>query len=107
MEIILILIVGAVLSAAWGWWWISRPGERRATRLVGFGNDPLEEATSDVFVFEPSEASADDDDRPPPGMSLARLALAIALSAAVLVAVAWAVGFLIKLQLDRYFLAGG
>ena len=104
------LVAGACLTAAWAWWRMSRPGgagsrsDRRATRLIGFGGTSGE--AGDIFVFAPSPAPALEDDRPPPAMSVARLALAIALSAAVLVAVAWTIGVLIKLQLDRYFIAG-
>jgi hypothetical protein len=111
VEIVVILVAGAGLSAAWAWWRLSRPNapgtpRGRTTRLVGFADSP-EEATSDSFVFAPSPAPPIPDDRPPPAMSIARLALAIALSAAAMVVVGWAIGFLIKLQLDRYFLAGG
>ncbi len=107
----MILVAGAGLSAAWAWSRLGRPaggnpGGRKATHLIGFADTPGE-TTGDIFVFAPSAAPAVDDDRPPPAMSVARLALAIAVSAAALVAVAWAIGFLIKMQLDRYFLAGG
>ena len=109
MEIVLILVAGAGLTAAWVWWRMSRPhvgsrSDRSATRLIGFGGSSGE--AGETFVFAPSPAPAIEDDRPPPAMSVARLALAIALSAAALVAVTWAIGVLIKLQLDRYFLAG-
>ena len=112
VEIVAILVAGAGLSAAWAWWRMSRPdglrtpNGRRASRLVGFGGS-AEEVTGEMFVFAPSEEPAIDDDRPPPGRSVARLALAIAVSSAMLVAAAWAIGFLIKVQLDRYFIAGG
>ncbi len=112
MEIVVILVAGAGLLAAWAWWRMSRPGDgrtqnaRRASRLVGFGGS-AEEPTGEIFVFTPSEEPAIEDDRPPPARSVARLALAIALSSAMLVAAAWAIGFLIKVQLDRYFIAGG
>lgn len=103
------LVAGAGLTAAWGWWRMSPggPGGRRggnATRLIGFGGSSGE--AGDSFVFAPSPAPALDDDRPPPAVSVARLALAITVSAAALVAVAWTIGVLIKLQLDRYFIAG-
>jgi hypothetical protein len=110
VEIVVILVAGAGLSAAWAWWRLSRPNPggtagRRATRLVGFAGSS--EETSDSFVFAPSPTPPVEDDRPPPATSIARLALAIALSAAAMVAMGWAIGFLIKVQLDRYFLAGG
>ena len=107
----MILVAGAGLSAAWAWRRMSRGhgagslSGRKATPLIGFGGSSSEGA-GDTFVFAPSAPPAVEDDRPPPAASVARLALAVAVSAAILVAAAWAIGFLIKLQLDRYFLAG-
>lgn len=107
----MILVVAAGLSAAWAWWRMSRPDGRgapragKATRLIGFGG-ASDEAAGDTFVFAPSPTQVVEDDRPPPAMSMARLALAIALSSAVLVAATWAIGVLIKVQLDRYFIPG-
>jgi hypothetical protein len=111
VEIVLILVAGASLSAAWVWWRMSRPsgvGKPRAgrtTQLIGFGGSSGEEA-GEIFAFAPAAAPALDDDRPRSAVSVARLALAIAVSAAVLVVAAWTIGVLIKLQLDRYFIAG-
>ncbi len=108
----MILVAAAGLSAVAVWWWMARPdsrqgwAERRATRLVGFGGS-ADDMASDVFVFGPSEHPTPREDRPPPAISVARLALVIALWTVVLVVAASAIGFLIKVQLDRYFLSGG
>lgn len=107
----MILVAAAAFSAAGIWWRMSRPAHRRrwneegAPRLVGFGGSG-DEAATDSFVFAPSPGATIRDDRPPRAISLARLALAIAAWTILLVGAAWAVGFLLKLQLDRYFLSG-
>ena len=61
----------------------------------------------DFFVLHPSDAPVPRLDRPPPALSLARLALTVAITTALLVAVAWLIGFAVKVQLDRYFQSGG
>ena len=112
MEIVLILVTAAGLFAAAAGWWLSRSADRRAwggdepARLVGFrgGGD---DAGSEFFAFAPSADAVIREDRPSPAISVARLALAIAVSTVVLVGAVWAIGFLLKLQLDRYFLSGG
>ena len=107
----MILVAAAGLSAAGIWWWMSRPADRRrrkeegAPRLVGFGGSG-EQAANDSFVFAPSADAAIPDDRPPRAVSVARLVLAIVAWTILLVGAASAVGFLLKLQLDRYFLSG-
>lgn len=65
------------------------------------------DGSSDFFVLRPSYVPPIREDRPPAGWSLARLALTIAVTTALLVAAASAIGFLVKLQLDRYFRSGG
>ena len=112
MEIVVILVAAAGLSAAGVWWWMSRPDGSRgpsgrgANRLVGFGGAG-DDLASDAFVFEPSEDPVIREDRPPPAISVARLAVLITLWTLVVVAAASAIGFVIKLQLDRYFVSGG
>lgn len=109
----MILVAAAGLGAAGVWWWLSRSADRRgrdrrgAPRLVGFGGTAADDAREDFFVFAPSAEAAFPEDRPRAGMTLARLALTIAITTVVLVAAAWVTGFLLKLQLDRYFLSGG
>ena len=112
MDIVLVLVATAGLSAAGAWWWLSRSGHGRAwgadesPRLVGFEGSG-EDAGGEFFAFAPSADVVVSRDRPPPAISVARLALAIAVSTILLVAAVWAIGFLLKLQLDRYFLSGG
>jgi hypothetical protein len=62
---------------------------------------------SDFFVLLPSDAPPLREDRPPAAWSLARLAVTMAITTLLLVAVAWAIGFILKLQLDHYFKPGG
>jgi hypothetical protein len=62
---------------------------------------------SDFFVLLPAETPAAREDRPPTRLSVARLALAIAVTTALMVLLTMAIGFLVKLQLDRYFTSGG
>ena len=107
----MILVAAAGLSAGAVWWWMSRPADRpgwadrRAARLVGFGGS-AEDAEGDFFAFAPSADATIREDRPSAAISVARLALAVALWTIVVVAAALAIGFLVKLQLDRYFLSG-
>ncbi len=107
----MILVAAAGLAAGGVWWWMSRPADhpgwadRRATSLVGFGGS-ADDAEGDFFAFAPSTDATIREDRPPPAISVARLALAIAVWTIVVVAAASAIGFLVKLQLDRYFLSG-
>lgn len=65
------------------------------------------EIEGDFFVLHPSDAPPPRSDRPPPAVSIARLALTVALTTALMVAVAWMIGFAVKVQLDRYFTSGG
>jgi len=65
------------------------------------------ETEGEFFVLQPSGAPHPRIDRPPPALSIARLALAVAVTTVLLVAVAWVVGFVVKVQLDRYFTSGG
>lgn len=58
---------------------------------------------SDFFVLLPSDVPPIREDRPPAAWSLARLALTMAITTLLLVAVAWTIGFILKLQLDHYF----
>jgi hypothetical protein len=68
--------------------------------------EPNEDLGGEVFVLSPSGAPPRED-RPPPTISFVRLALTLAVTTALLVAVAWVIGLLVKLQLDRYFSSGG
>ena len=61
----------------------------------------------DFFVLYPSDAPVPRADRPPPAVSLARIAFTVAVTTALLVAVAWLIGFAVKVQLDQYFRSGG
>jgi hypothetical protein len=70
-------------------------------------SEPHEDLGGDVFVLPPLGAQPVREDRPPPTISVVRLALTLAVTTALLVAVAWVVGLLVKLQLDRYFRSGG
>ena len=93
------------------WRWTSRseePGTRKlADGPSAQGSSGAGEAGGDFFVLHPAEGPAPRIDRPPPVRSLARLALTVALTTALLVAVAWLIGFIVKVQLDRYFTSGG
>jgi hypothetical protein len=65
------------------------------------------ETEGEFFVLQPSDSPPPRVDRPPPALSIARLALTVAVTTVLLVAVAWMVGFIVKVQLDRYFTSGG
>ncbi|MGH2692897.1 MAG: hypothetical protein ACRDHM_10415 [Actinomycetota bacterium] len=65
------------------------------------------EIDGDFFVLHPSDSPVPRVDRPPPALSLARLALSVAVTTVLLVAVAWLIGFAVKVQLDQYFRSGG
>jgi hypothetical protein len=104
--IVVALVAVAGLSAAGLWWRMSRypvqegpTGFERASAAV--------ESEGDLFVLSPSDAAPTRSDRPPRSISLVRLALVIAVSTLVLVALASAIAFLLKVQLDRYFTSGG
>jgi hypothetical protein len=75
--------------------------------LEALMREPEEDLGGDGFVLPPSGAPRAREDRPPPPLSVARLVLTLAVTTAVLVAVAWLIGLLVKLQLDRYFRPGG
>ncbi len=92
------------------WRWTSRSEEPATRKSAGGprtpGSSGAEGAGGDFFVLHPAEGPAPRIDRPPPARSLARLALTVALITALLVAVAWLIGFIVKVQLDRYFTSG-
>ncbi len=64
------------------------------------------EKEGDLFVLHPSDDPVPRLGRPPPALSVARLALTVAITTGLLVAVAWLIGFAVKVQLDRYFQSG-
>jgi hypothetical protein len=123
METIVILGVAAGISAAVVWWASIPPGSmafrrqrpsRRAARdaalsfretfqTTGPEPAPVRPVPDDGFI---TVQQAVPDDRPPRILSLLRIALAIGLVAALGVAVVALLGFLLKLQLDKY-LGGG
>jgi len=109
MESLVILVVAAGLSAAVVWWAMAPADGRtpeKAPRKVSVPEPSwvlLDAPRSDSFVMLPSGAPVVSDDRPPPALSLIRLVLAIAFVAAIGVVVLTVLGWLVKVQLDRYF----
>ena len=71
---------------------------------LGFGEA---EEHADFFVLPPSDSAPLRVDRPSVPISLLRIGLAMAVTTAILVGVAYLVGLVLKLQLDRYFSSGG
>ena len=109
MESLVILVVAAGLSAAVVWWAMAPADGRRqekAPRKISVPEPSwvlLDAPRSDSFVMLPSGGPVVPDDRPPPALSVIRLVLAIAFVAAIGVAVLTVLGWLVKIQLDRYF----
>lgn len=111
METIIILVVAAALSAAVVWWASSPPqparGRKPTPRPISLRESfqatapqpvaPV--ASEESFILLPQSAP---DDRPPRVLSLIRLALAIAFVALLAVGTITFLGFLLKVQLDRY-----
>ena len=116
MEALVILVVAASLSAGVVWWGMSPPGGRASAKVKRprrrgpprptfqtTGPDPVEEPPGDGFVLLPGGSAVVHDDRPPATLSLVRLLLTITIVAAIAVATLALLGFVLKLQLDRYF----
>ncbi len=111
METIIILVLAAALSAAVVWWASSPPQPARArkptsrpiTLRESFQATAPQPATpvvpEDSFMLLPATAP---DDRPPRVLSLVRLVLAITFVALLAVGTITFLGFLLKVQLDRY-----
>ncbi len=111
METIIILVVAAALSAAVVWWASAppRPPRRRkptprpVTLRESFqptAPQPVAEvAPEESFIMLPQAAP---DDRPPPLLSVVRIALAIAFVALLAVGAITFLGFLLKVQIERY-----
>jgi hypothetical protein len=111
METIVILVVAAGVSAAVVWWVSAppRPPRRRTPRprpitlresFQPTAPEPLREVPAEeAFIMLPQGVL---DERPPRLLSLLRLVLAIAFVAALAVGAVAALGYLIKLQLDKY-----
>jgi hypothetical protein len=107
--IVVSLVVVAGLSAAGVWWWMSR-SRAPVEGSSGFGPSAgtfEAEDRGDFFVLPPSGEPPVRFDRPPRAISLARLALTVGATTVLLVALAYLIGFVVKVQLDRYFTGGG
>ncbi|MGH2710965.1 MAG: hypothetical protein ACRDH9_07160 [Actinomycetota bacterium] len=106
MVIVVSLVALAAVSAAGVWWGMSRrePSALEVRSNLGFG---AEEEVADLFVLLPSDSPPARLDRPSVTRSLARLGLTVAVTTALLVGVAYLIGFVLKLHLDRYFSTGG
>ena len=114
MEALVILVAAAGLSAAVVWWAMSppaataqrpkRPTPRPPPRPAARPQTAAEES-GDVFVLLPGETPVEDD-RPPAALSVLRIVMAIAVVATIVVATFAVIGFLLKLQLDGYFVGG-
>lgn len=111
METIIILVVAAALSAAVVWWASSPPqpsrGRKPTARPISLresfqatapqpASPPVPEES---FILLPQPVP---DDRPPRVLSLIRLVLAITFVAVLAVGTITFLGFLLKLQIDRY-----
>jgi hypothetical protein len=71
---------------------------------LGFGEP---EGNADFFVLTPSDSTPLRVDRPSVPRSLLRIGLTVLVTTAILVGVAYLVGLVLKLQLDRYFSPAG
>lgn len=109
MESLVILVVAASLSAAVVWWAMASSETRTQPKPPGKVSVPdtptvaEDEARPEGFVLMPTDGPVSVDDRPPPALSLIRLVLTIAFVAAIGVVILAVLGWLVKLQLDRYF----
>lgn len=111
METIVILVVAAALSAAVVWW-ASAPaqparGRKPTPRPISLRESFQATAPQPVAQAAPEEsfillAQAAPDDRPPRALSVIRLALAITFVALLAVGTLTFLGFLLKVQIDRY-----
>lgn len=111
METIVILVVAAALSAAVVWWASSPPhpsGTRKPTaRPITLRESfqvtapqPVAPASGEEsFILLPQTGP---DDRPPRVLSVIRLVLALTFMALLAVGTITFLGFLLKVQIDRY-----
>lgn len=108
MDILILLLAVAGIAAGTVWRSVARQKRIGSTGFEEGGTLTAgERGSGDFFVLTPSDKPLVREDRPPATRSLLRLAFVIAVSTAVLVGVAWAIGLLLKLQLDHYFRPGG
>jgi hypothetical protein len=111
VETLLILLIGAGVSAAVVWWSLAPTGDRRRvprrTRLRRPVRDSPTVTGPDSFVLLPADGPILPDDRPPRARSVLLLAATIAAVAALSVALVALVGLVLKAQLDRYFTGAG
>jgi hypothetical protein len=111
METIVILVVAAGVSAAVVWWASAPPRPPRPRRarprpitlresFQSTAPEALPEAAAEeAFVMLPQGVL---DERPPRLLSLLRLVLAIGFVAALAVGAVAGLGYLLKLQLDKF-----